>query len=60
MRFADVDRVAFVPDWQEAADHIADIVRPGDFVITLGCGDVYRIVPTILDALERHGPASRS
>lgn len=58
-RFANSDRVAFVPDWQQAADHIAGIARPGDFVITLGCGDVYRIVPTILEALERHGPAPR-
>jgi UDP-N-acetylmuramate--alanine ligase len=59
-RFTNSDRVAFLPDWQEAADYIADISRPGDFVITLGCGDVYRIVPTILDALERYGSVSRA
>ena len=59
-RFTDADRVAFVPDWQAAADHIANIAKPGDFVITLGCGDVYRIVPSILEALERHGPAARA
>jgi UDP-N-acetylmuramate--alanine ligase len=52
-RFADPSRVAFVPDWQEAADHTAHIARPGDFVITLGCGDVYRIVPQLLGSLER-------
>ncbi len=52
-RFADPSKVAFVPDWQEAADHTAAIAREGDFVITLGCGDVYRIVPQILDALRR-------
>lgn len=52
-RFADPSRVAFVPDWQEAADHTARIARAGDFVVTLGCGDVYRIVPQLLDALER-------
>ena len=28
------------------------IAREGDFVITLGCGDVYRIVPQLLDALR--------
>ncbi|BDZ53309.1 hypothetical protein GCM10025870_03820 [Agromyces marinus] len=52
-RFADGERVAFIADWQDAADHTARISRPGDFVITLGCGDVYRIVPQILGSLER-------
>ncbi len=52
-RFDDPSRVAFVPDWQEAADHTARISREGDFVITLGCGDVYRIVPQLLGSLER-------
>ena len=52
-RFEDQARVAFVPDWQEAADHTARIARDGDFVITLGCGDVYRIVPQLLGSLER-------
>jgi UDP-N-acetylmuramate--alanine ligase len=52
-RFADPSHVAFVPDWQEAADHTAHIARPGDFVITLGCGDVYRIVPQLLGSLEQ-------
>jgi UDP-N-acetylmuramate--alanine ligase len=52
-RFAHPERVAFIADWQAAADHTARIARPGDFVITLGCGDVYRIVPQILGSLER-------
>ena len=58
-RFTNHDVVAFVPDWHEAADHIARVARDGDVVITLGCGDVYRIVPTILESLERHGPTTR-
>ena len=33
------------------ADRVAEIARPGDFVITLSCGDVYRIIPQIVDAL---------
>lgn len=52
-RFEHPENVAFVPDWQEAADHTARIARDGDFVVTLGCGDVYRIVPQILGSLER-------
>ena len=58
-RFVNPELVAFVPDWQEAADHIAQIARAGDVVITLGCGDVYRIVPTILESLEQRGPSTR-
>ena len=49
--FADQDRVRFVADWQQAAEYTASIARPGDYVITLGCGDVYRIIPQVLDAL---------
>lgn len=52
-RFADPAHVAFIADWQEAAEHTARIAREGDFVITLGCGDVYRIVPQLLASLEQ-------
>lgn len=52
-RFEHPEHVAFIADWQEAADHTASIAREGDFVITLGCGDVYRIVPQLLDSLRR-------
>jgi UDP-N-acetylmuramate--alanine ligase len=52
-RFTDTSHVAFVPDWQQAADLTAKIAREGDFVITLGCGDVYRIVPQLLESLEQ-------
>lgn len=49
--FDDQDRVRFVADWQQAAEYTASIARPGDYIITLGCGDVYRIIPQVLDAL---------
>ncbi|MDF2575251.1 MAG: UDP-N-acetylmuramate--L-alanine ligase [Agromyces sp.] len=52
-RFTDPSHVAFIADWQEAADHTARIARAGDFVVTLGCGDVYRIVPQLLGSLEQ-------
>lgn len=55
-RFQHPERVAFIADWQQAADHTARIAREGDFVITLGCGDVYRIVPQLLDSLRREHP----
>jgi UDP-N-acetylmuramate-alanine ligase len=25
---------------------------PGDFIITMGCGDIYKMVPALLDALD--------
>lgn len=55
-RFQHPEHVAFIADWQQAADHTAQIAREGDFVITLGCGDVYRIVPQLLDSLRREHP----
>lgn len=52
-RFADPSHVAYIDDWQRAADYLADYAEPGDFLITLGCGDVNLIVPQLLEALER-------
>jgi UDP-N-acetylmuramate--alanine ligase len=52
-RFADPARVAYLPDWQTAADHVAEYARDGDLVMTLSCGDVYRIIPQIMQALEK-------
>ena len=51
--FHDPGHVHYVPDWQEAADYTARIARPGDYVITLGCGNVYQIIPQVLVALSR-------
>ena len=50
--FDDASRVDFLPDWQAAADRVGEIAREGDLVMTLSCGDVYRIIPQLLDALE--------
>jgi len=51
-RFADQSRVSYLPDWQAAADRAAEIARDGDIIMTLSCGDVYRIVPQVLAALD--------
>jgi UDP-N-acetylmuramate--alanine ligase len=56
-RFADPAHVEYLPDWQAAADHVAAVARDGDLVMTLSCGDVYRIIPQILASLEKD-PAS--
>ncbi len=54
--FSDERHVHFVADWQEAADYTASVAREGDFVITLGCGNVNLIVPQVLEALARTAP----
>jgi UDP-N-acetylmuramate--alanine ligase len=51
-RFVDESKVAYLPDWQEASDFAASIASEGDIIMTLSCGDVYRIVPQLLGALE--------
>jgi UDP-N-acetylmuramate--alanine ligase len=51
--FADPSHVHFVADWQHAADYTATVAREGDYVITLGCGNVYLIIPQVLEALSR-------
>lgn len=60
-RFVDPTSVDFIPDWQEAADRVAAVAREGDLVMTLSCGDVYRIIPQLLaalgDASDARGPA---
>jgi len=50
--FADQGHVHYVPDWQQAADYTATVAREGDYVITLGCGNVHLIIPQVLQALR--------
>lgn len=58
-RFTDPKKVHFVADWQQAADQVAVLAQEGDYVITLGCGDVYRIIPQILGSLEASDQGGR-
>ncbi|MBK0421507.1 UDP-N-acetylmuramate--L-alanine ligase [Leucobacter sp. CSA2] len=50
--FADASKVAYVDDWQRAADYLAEIARPGDVMVTMSCGTVYRIIPQVVEALR--------
>ena len=47
--------VTYEPDWDSAASVVAGIARPGDLVITVGCGDVTKVAPLIVDALRERG-----
>lgn len=52
------DLAAKIPgcDWYATFDEVADAVandaRPGDLIITLGCGDVYKVAAKIIDRLK--------
>jgi UDP-N-acetylmuramate--alanine ligase len=46
------DKIHYVPNWSEASNVAAKLARAGDFIVTMGCGDVYKMVPEIIEALE--------
>jgi UDP-N-acetylmuramate--alanine ligase len=50
--FADKSRIHYVPKWEDAPAVAAKLATEGDFIITMGCGDVYRMVPDLLQALR--------
>jgi UDP-N-acetylmuramate--alanine ligase len=43
----------FVPEWDNVPAEAAKLAKPGDFIITMGCGDINRMVPDLLKALEK-------
>lgn len=50
-KFIDQSKVRYIDDWQNAADYLASFAKPGDLIITMGCGDVYRMIPQITESL---------
>ena len=50
--FSDKSKVAYMPEWDDAAREVARVARAGDIVMTLSCGDIYKIVPKLIEALE--------
>lgn len=40
------------PEFQQVADHVCDNAKEGDLIITLGCGDVYKVARIICKQLE--------
>jgi UDP-N-acetylmuramate--alanine ligase len=51
--FKDQSKVHYVPLWEDVPAVAAELAETGDFIITMGCGDVYRMVPELLEALKR-------
>lgn len=50
--FSDSSKVHYVPIWDDVPAVAAGLAVDGDFIVTMGCGDVYRMVPQLLAALE--------
>jgi UDP-N-acetylmuramate--alanine ligase len=51
-QFKDKSRIHYVPNWDQAPAIAASLAGEGDFIVTMGCGDVYRMVPELLEALK--------
>jgi UDP-N-acetylmuramate--alanine ligase len=51
-QFADKARIHYVPSWDAAPEVAARLAKSGDFIVTMGCGDVYRMVPALLESLK--------
>jgi len=51
--FSDQSKIHYIPNWEEASAKAASLADSGDFIVTMGCGDVYRMVPQLLQALKK-------
>ena len=51
--FKNQAQVYYVPKWEDVAAVSAGLAGEGDFIMTMGCGDIYRMVPELLEALEK-------
>jgi len=47
--------VSYVPVKEDLAEAVLGVARPGDIVLTMGAGDIWRIGEAILHRLERGG-----
>ena len=51
--FSDQSKIHYAPNWEAASAKAASLADSGDFIVTMGCGDVYRMVPQLLQALKK-------
>jgi UDP-N-acetylmuramate--alanine ligase len=50
--------VLYEPCWADVPGRLADLVRPGDVVVTMGAGDVTMLGPRLLAELAGRGPST--
>lgn len=47
-----IDGCVWFPDFEQTADYVCENAREGDLIITLGCGDVYKVARMICKKLS--------
>jgi UDP-N-acetylmuramate--alanine ligase len=52
--------VTFVAEARAVVDHLLPRLRPGDLVLTLGAGDIWKVADTLVEALQRSTAVSGS
>jgi UDP-N-acetylmuramate--alanine ligase len=45
-------QVSYVPDKQDLPEKLKEIVKPGDVIITMGAGDIYKYGEEFVDMLQ--------
>lgn len=50
--FADPSRASYIDDWDRATAKVVELAGPGDLVLVVGAGTVYKIVPQLVAALS--------
>lgn len=50
------ERVHYEPCWAQVPARLADLLQPGDVVVTMGAGDVTALGPALIAELERRCP----
>jgi UDP-N-acetylmuramate--alanine ligase len=54
-RFSTPDAGRYVESWEAAVALAVATARPGDLLVPMGGGDIYRVIPDLLAALEASG-----
>ncbi len=48
-----IDGCVWFPEFEQVVDYVCENAREGDLIITLGCGDVYKIARMICKKLSK-------
>ena len=48
----------YIPDFDEIVARLLDRVRPGDVLVTMGAGDIFRVADAVKTRLESYGRAT--
>lgn len=52
-------QVVYEADWHQVPQRVAELVQPGDLVLTMGIGDVHLLCPQILQAITDRTEGAR-